>query len=83
CMGAGALTLVAKNNQVVSTIEMHVNFLQSAKLGEGLVATSKIIRQGKKVIFMQAEIKNESNITIAVANGTFYPFAAEKAGYKP
>jgi acyl-CoA thioesterase len=83
CMGAGALTLVAKNNQVVSTIEMHVNFLQSAKLGEELVATSKIIRQGKKVIFMQAEIKNESNITIAVANATFYPFAAEKAGYKP
>lgn len=81
-MGAGALTLVAKNNQVVSTIEMQVNFLHSAKSGEELVATSNVIRQGKKVIFMHAEIKNESNITLAVANGTFYPFAAEKAGYK-
>jgi len=81
-MGAGALTLVARNNQVVSTIEMQVNFLHAAKQGEELIATSKLIRLGKKVIFMHAEIKTESNLTLAVANGTFFPFAAEKAGYK-
>ena len=80
-MGAGALTLVADDGQVVSTIEMQVNFIQAAHLNEVIVCTSKAIRKGKKVIFMTAEIRNEQNQLIAVSNGSFYPFAAEKAVY--
>jgi acyl-coenzyme A thioesterase PaaI-like protein len=47
-----------------------------------LTATSVVVRQGKKVIFMKAEIVDEHNKCIAVSSGTFYPFLAEKAGYK-
>ena len=81
-MGAGALTLVAEQEQVVSTIEMQVNFLMSAKINETLVCTSTLIRKGRKVIFMKAEIRNEQNQLVAVSNGSFYPFSAAKAGYK-
>lgn len=81
-MGAGALTLVADDEQVVSTIEMQVNFIQAAKLGEYLCCRSFPIRKGKKVIFMKAEIRNEQNNLVAVSNGSFYPFPAAKAGYK-
>ena len=68
-MGAGALTLVADQEQVVSTIEMQVNFLLSAKIDETLVCTSTLIRKGRKVIFMKAEIRNEQNQLVAVSNG--------------
>ncbi|NBV09215.1 MAG: PaaI family thioesterase [Flavobacteriia bacterium] len=81
-MGAGALTLVEKDQKVVSTIEMHVNFINPAKVGSVLTATSVLVRQGKKVIFMKAEMFDEHNKCIAVSSGTFYPFLAEKAGYK-
>jgi len=81
-MGAGALTLVADNGQVVSTIEMQTNFISSGRIDDELIATSKLVRKGKKVIFMQAEIRNYQNQLIAIANGSFYPFNAETAGYK-
>jgi acyl-CoA thioesterase len=80
-MGAGALTLVADEGQVVSTIEMQTNFISSAKINNQLIATSKVVRKGKKVIFMQAEIRDDQDHLIAIANGSFYPFAAESAGY--
>lgn len=81
-MGAGALTLVEKDQKVVSTIEMHVNFINPAKPENTLTATSVVVRQGKKVIFMKAEVRDEQNKCIAVSSGTFYPFHAQKAGYK-
>jgi acyl-CoA thioesterase len=80
-MGAGALTLVADEGQVVSTIEMQTNFISAGKINNQLIATSKLLRKGKKVIFMQAEIRNDQDHLIAIANGSFYPFAAESAGY--
>jgi uncharacterized protein (TIGR00369 family) len=80
-MGAGALTLVADEGQVVSTIEMQTNFISSGKINNQLIATSKLLRKGKKVIFMQAEIRNDQDHLIAIANGSFFPFAAESAGY--
>jgi uncharacterized protein (TIGR00369 family) len=80
-MGAGALTLVADEGQVVSTIEMQTNFIASGKINNQLIATSKVVRKGKKVIFMQAEVRNEQDHLIAIANGSFYPFAAQTAGY--
>ena len=80
-MGAGALTLVADELKVVSTIEMNVNFIRAALVGETLIAQSSVIRKGKTVIFMRAEIKNEQNQIFAVSTGSFYPFEATKAGY--
>ena len=80
-MGAGALTLVADELKVVSTIEMNVNFIRAALEGETLIAQSSTVRKGKTVIFMRAEIKNEQNQMLAVSTGSFYPFDATKAGY--
>ena len=80
-MGAGALTLVADELKVVSTIEMNVNFIRAALEGEILIAQSSLVRKGKTVIFMRAEIKNEQNQMLAVSTGSFYPFDATKAGY--
>ncbi|MFM2038508.1 MAG: hypothetical protein RL432_1447 [Bacteroidota bacterium] len=80
-MGAGAMTLVADEWKVVSTIEMNVNFLKPGLLGSMLIATSEVVRKGKGVIFMKATLQNEDNVILAVANGSFYPFSADKAGY--
>lgn len=58
-MGVGALSLVSQNNQVVTTIEMKINFLKSAKLNDELMATSRVIKNGIKIIVMFAEIRNQ------------------------
>jgi len=80
-MGVGALSLVAQNNQVVATIEMKINFLKSAKLNDELMATSRVIKNGNKIIVMFAEIRNQKNELLALSSGTFLPYDAAKAGY--
>lgn len=81
-MGAGAMSLVAEEWKVVSTIEMQVNFLKPGFTGQLVVAQSEVLRKGKGVIFMKATLRNEDNGILAVSNGSFYPFDACKAGYK-
>ena len=45
------------------------------------VAQSEVVRKGQNVIFMKATLINEDNVKLAVSNGTFFPFLADKAGY--
>ena len=80
-MGVGALSLVAAKNQVVATVEMKINFLKGAVLNDQLLATSKVVKNGNKIIVMQAEIRNEKKELLALASGTFMPYDAMKAGY--
>ena len=80
-MGVGALSLVSSKNQVVATVEMKINFLKGAVLNDQLLATSKVVKNGNKIIVMQAEIRNEKKELLALASGTFMPYDAMKAGY--
>ena len=80
-MGVGALSLVSSKNQVVATVEMKINFLKGAILNDQLIATSKVVKNGNKIIVMQAEIRNKKKELLALASGTFMPYDAMKAGY--
>ena len=80
-MGVGALSMVSSKNQVVATVEMKINFLKGAILNDQLIATSKVVKNGNKIIVMQAEIRNEKKELLALASGTFMPYDAMKAGY--
>ena len=80
-MGVGALSLVSSKNQVVATVEMKINFIKGAVLNDQLLATSKVVKNGNKIIVMQAEIRNEKKELLALASGTFMPYDAMKAGY--
>lgn len=81
-MGVGALTLVEKDFQVVSTLEMKVSFLEAVMNGDELISKSRIIRKGRKIIFAEAEIKNQHDKSVAKASGTFMVLDGLKAGYK-
>lgn len=81
-MGVGALTLVEDSFSVVSTLELKVSFLESVNEGEILLSKSKIIRKGKKIIFVEAEVKNQEDVLVAKGSGTFMVLDGLKAGYK-
>lgn len=80
-MGVGALSLVSKEGNVVSTLEMKVTFLQSVEVNTTVFCTSRCIKQGNSILFMEAELKNEMNEILAISSGTFKKYQAEKAGY--
>ena len=80
-MGVGALSLVYDNHQAVSTLEMKVSFLKSIVLHDQLTAKSIVLKQGKSLIFMEAEVYNSKNQMVAKSSGTFTVLSAEKSGY--
>ena len=81
-MGVGALSLVCDKNKVVATLEMKVSFLKSVLLNDKLTAMSIVVKQGRELIFMEAEMFNTKRQLVAKSSGTFIIINAEKSGYK-
>ncbi|MEN9972518.1 MAG: hypothetical protein RIS20_865 [Bacteroidota bacterium] len=80
-LGVGALSLVADEQKVVSTVDLSIQFLAGVKKSDQLMAYSKCLKKGNKLIFMQADVLNQDKQLVAHANGTFVSVAAEIAGY--
>ena len=80
-MGVGALSLVCNKNKVVATLEMKVSFLKSVLVNEQLTAESIVVKKGRSLIFMEAEVYNQKKQLVAKSSGTFTIMDAEKSGY--
>jgi len=80
-MGVGALSLVYHNHQAVATLELKVTFLKLVALHDQLTAKSIVMKHGKTLIFMEAEVYNSKNQLIAKSSGTFTVLNAERSGY--
>jgi uncharacterized protein (TIGR00369 family) len=80
-MGVGALSLVCEKNKVVATLEMKVSFLKSVIVNEQLTAESIVVKKGRSLIFMEAEVYNQKKQLVAKSSGTFTVMDAEKSGY--
>ncbi len=81
-LGVGALSLVADEQKVVSTVDLSIQFLSGVKCTDQLISYSKCLKKGKKLIFMQADVLNQDKQLVAHANGTFISVAADVAGYE-
>ena len=81
-MGVGALTLVHEQKKVVATLEMKVSFFKGITEGTTIFASSRPVKIGKKLIFMEADIVDEKGELLARSSGTFTTLAAEKSGYE-
>jgi uncharacterized protein (TIGR00369 family) len=82
-LGVAGLSLVAKENKVVSTIEYKLNFLAPTFLNDQLIAKAKVEQKGNRLLIISCDVFciNRKNILIAKALGTFNTYSAEKAGY--
>jgi acyl-CoA thioesterase len=81
-MGVGALSLVCDKNKVVATLEMKASFLKSIFVNEQLTAESIVVKKGRSLIFMEAEVYNQKKQLVAKSSGTFTVMDAEKSGYQ-
>lgn len=82
-LGTAALSAVAHEHLVVSTVEFKLNFLQPAFENDEIEAVGKVIQKGKRILVAQSEVrcKNRENALIATAIGTFNAYDATKAGF--
>lgn len=80
-MGVCALSQVISEDKVVSTIEMKISFIAPGLLDDTLIGTANIIKTGKRILFVEGEIKNQKGNLIAIATGTFNSYPSSKAGF--
>lgn len=81
-LGTAALSAVAQDNKVVSTIEYKLNFLKPVLEGDELEAIGKVVSQGKRILVVHCEVycATKNNQQVATAIGTFNAYDAVKAG---
>jgi acyl-CoA thioesterase len=65
-----ALCTMLASRELITTVEMKVNFLAPAKPGI-LTATGKILHKGKRIAVGEAEVRNEKRILIAKGLATY------------
>jgi uncharacterized protein (TIGR00369 family) len=78
-LGVAALTVAGQNGNVVSTVELQVNFLKPVVLGDKLTSIGKVISAGKRLLYVEAAVTNQKGVLVARASGTFNAYPAEKA----
>ena len=75
--GYAALTRIAEGSEVV-TVEMKVNLLAPAQ-GERLRATGRVVRAGRRVVVVTAEVEALAGVEarpVALMQGTMMPVPA-------
>ncbi|NPV26367.1 MAG: PaaI family thioesterase [Firmicutes bacterium] len=56
----------------VVTVEMNINYIAGAKVGQTLTATATVLNIGKNIIVAETEVRDENNSLIAKARCTFF-----------
>jgi len=63
------------------TTDFNVSFLRAAEQGEAIVATGTVLRRGRKVTFMQIEVRGEtSGRVVATCRTTYLTVARANVG---
>lgn len=75
-IGVAALSLVAHDKKLVSTVEYKINYFRPAYFGDVLKGYGRVDFAGKRIISTSGEIYNQKGEMISKAMGTFnaYPF---------
>lgn len=77
-LGVGALSVSSEFGNVVSTVEFKVSYIAPVKLNDEITLVSKLVKAGRSIIFMEAEIFNQNDQLVAKANGTFNQYSLDK-----
>ena len=77
-LGVAALSEVCLEGKVVSTVNLNVNFLSPAFLGDTMFAKGKVIKRGKSLLFTQAEIIDQNGKMLATASATMNAYPVDK-----
>lgn len=64
---------VMEEEKGTATIEMNIRYLKTVKSGK-IKAEARIVKMGRKVITVQAEVKDENNVILATAGASFIAF---------
>jgi uncharacterized protein (TIGR00369 family) len=75
-VGVGALSAVCEEGMIVSTVEMKVSYLEPILMGDQIHGISKLMKRGKRILFMEGEVLNQHGVLVAKASATMNAYPA-------
>jgi acyl-CoA thioesterase len=75
-VGVGALCVVCEEGMIVSTVEMKVSYFEPVLLGDQILGKSKMMKRGKRILFMEGEVLNQHGVLVAKASATLNAYPA-------
>jgi acyl-CoA thioesterase len=66
----GATMSVLPPDQICATIEIKISYLARVRSGT-LTAETSIVKQGRRVVFLESKVTDEAGQTVAAATGSF------------
>ena len=72
----GAVMSVLSPGDTTATIEIKISYLAAVR-GGVLTAATEIIKQGRRVIFLESKVTDEAGKLVATASGSFAVIAAD------
>lgn len=75
----GSLTVDATGRAPFMTVSMNTQFISSGKMGR-VVATGNVVGGGRRLLFIDAELRHEDGTLIATSTGVFKRVPEEKLG---
>ena len=83
-VGTSALTIATIEGNVVSTVELKMNFLSGAFLGDKLVAKGIVLKKGKRLLVVEGKIYNQNDELLVTGMATLnaYPFSKCDMNFK-
>ena len=71
-LSAAVTSAFKDKEEVVVTLQMNVNFLRPGFAGDKFIATAEVVKLGSKIVYVEGEIRNQTNKLIAKASGDWY-----------
>ena len=59
-------------NIVGVTVDLNVNFLKAAEIGDYLAAEGEMVSEGNKIMLLRGTVFNQKEEKVSVGQGTFY-----------
>jgi uncharacterized protein (TIGR00369 family) len=81
CLGCACWTLAPPDNHVV-TVQLNINYIRPAWLGETLTARAEVRHAGQMTAVSRGEVRTSDGLLVAMATGTFM-FLPVPTGQKP
>lgn len=66
----GATMAVLPGGEICATIEIKINYLASVR-GGALTCATEIVKQGRKVVFLESRVTDDTGKLVATASGSF------------
>jgi uncharacterized protein (TIGR00369 family) len=79
----GAVVTTLKEGEVTATTSLYVEFLRPANAGRTLTAEGRVVRRGRHIAFVEGILRNEEDVEVGRAQGTWYIWSAEDGTWTP